>query len=154
MTEKKQGGKLRLRASTRETELADGTKTRSSFEEYVSKYVYNITYFMCMTEGIKTLKKVGSGTDLLVLYMLASMMEFDTGVVVLNMTRRKMIMDELGIKKQALSRSFKNLREAGVIAYHQFVDENNREVYESKDEFVLNTSIFWRGDLSKRKTKK
>ena len=137
-----------------ETELSDGTKTRSSFEEYVSKYVYNITYFMCMTEGIKTLKKIGSGTDLLVLYMLASMMEFDNGIVVLNMTRRKMILEELDIKKQALSRSFKNLRDAGVIDYHRIINEDTGEMFESKDEFVLNTSIFWRGDLSKRKIEK
>ena len=130
-------GKLRYRIEAHETETADGVKSRSRYEDYVSKYIYNISYFMCMTDGIKTLKKVSSGTDLLVLYMLAGMMEFDTGVVVLNMSRRKAIIDELGIKKQALSRSFKNLREAGIIAYHQI---------------VLNTGVFWRGDLSKRKS--
>ena len=145
-------GKLRYRIEAHETETADGVKSRSRYEDYVSKYIYNISYFMCMTDGIKTLKKVSSGTDLLVLYMLAGMMEFDTGVVVLNMSRRKAIIDELGIKKQALSRSFKNLREAGIIAYHQIVNEDTGEVFESRDEFVLNTGVFWRGDLSKRKS--
>lgn len=126
-----------LREQTLNKEVSDVTKEDSFYMTFINYVGWKF--------GLK------SDTTKNVLEKLLNAAEFNTGIVILGTDQRAEIVDSLHISKSTLSQSIAQLIKLEVISPVKKIDIKTGEEVDSKNTYLINPQMFWKGELKKRK---
>lgn len=95
-------------------------------------------FFMVFCNYLSSFYDLKYADDIKMIIKFNEWAAFDTAEVQLTSKRRLDITTNLGIRNDSISKSLKRLKEKGLISGN-------------KGNFIINPSIFWKGDKAKRK---
>lgn len=85
-----------------------------------------------------------------VLFCLMPRVEFNTGHVSLNSSRKSVLLSELGMSDQMFSRAIRLLCRDNILCPVMYADRRTGEERISRGDYMVNPAFFWRGLLRSR----
>lgn len=125
-------------------------RVRTTTKQFVYKSE-EAPFYNVFIDYVRWMYSINSIVTLKVLLRMLELAEFNTGKVQMTAGARKDIVEAIGIKQPALSRSLKELVESGAVMKLYDTDRATGEQKERRGEYSINPQMFWKGELSKRK---
>lgn len=111
---------------------------------------YGDHYWMVFPGSMHCLDSLNGVVPVRVLFCLMSRVEFNTGHISLNSSRKGVLLSELGMSDQMFSRAIRILCRDNIMSPVMYVDRRTGEERISRGDYMVNPAFFWRGLLRSR----
>lgn len=139
---------------TKDTVIRDesGNERLVSTEKTIVHNVEPDAFYGTFFKYVEWMYDIHGGVPFQLILHLLNLAEFNSGRVVFSAAERKRFLKRAGCSRAALYNALKKLEEVGAIRSVTDVDTDTGEEEVARGEYVINPEMFWKGELSRRRT--